>query len=183
MPTLYLNGHDSEARLHNRGLEVTRPNAAKDKDQVDVCNSLQALSEKAATASSLDSLRGCEGMAAGFYFRQLGAYFPDEIPFASRNRRPPRDEANALMSWTYTIVMGEVDAAVRTAGLDACLGCLHGISYGRPSLSLDLLEPLRAPLCDMLTLRLLNHKLLKKEHFEFPELSQTVTWVNNIFWG
>ena len=137
---------------------------------LDACNSLQALALKALDADCADSLRGFEGYGAALYFEQLRRYFPEETPFHGRNRRPPRDPANAILSWTYTIVLGEVDAAVRSAGLDPCLGFFHEISYGRPSLALDLLEPLRAPLCDMLALRLLNHRLLRKdEHFEIRD--------------
>lgn len=136
-------------------------------DQQDACNSLLMTSHRARDAESHDALRGQEGVAGAVYFKRLAAFFPEETPFNGRNRRPPRDAANALMSWTYTIVLGEVDCAVRSAGLDPCLGYLHEISYGRPSLALDLLEPFRAPLCDMLVLRLLNHRLIRAEHFEF----------------
>ncbi len=136
-------------------------------NQQETCNTLLALAEKVETADNLETLRGLEGYASACYFKRLGTFFPEELPFTNRNRRPPKDEANALLSWTYTIVLSEVDGAVHAAGLDPCLGFLHEISYGRPSLSLDLLEPLRAPLCDMLALRLFNHHLLKKEDFEF----------------
>ncbi len=138
-----------------------------DPKHLDACNSLLSLMRQAEAADSVESLRGFEGYAAAVYFDRLTRYFPESAPFSGRNRRPPRDPANALLSWTYTIVLTEIDAAVRTAGLDPCLGFLHEISYGRPSLSLDLLEPLRAPLCDMLALRLLNHRLVRaEEHFE-----------------
>jgi CRISPR-associated protein Cas1 len=141
--------------------------ASADAKHLDACNSLQALVGQAEAAETFDSLRGYEGYAAALYFDRLSRYFPEDAPFNGRNRRPPKDAANALLSWTYTIVLSEIDAAVRTAGLDPCLGFLHEISYGRPSLSLDLLEPLRAPLCDMLVLRLLNHRLMRaEEHFE-----------------
>ena len=103
-------------------------------------------------------------MAAVKYFQRLSAFFPAEIPFTQRTRRPPKDAANALLSWTYTIVRSEVDVALRTQGLDPALGWLHELSSGRPALSLDLLEPLRAPVCDLLTLNLLNHKTLQAEH-------------------
>ena len=140
---------------------------SEDPAQVDACNSLQALTNRAGQSATLDSLRGLEGLAAAIYFRHLGTFFPAELPFASRSRRPPRDEANALLSFTYTVVLAEVDGAVRAAGLDPCLGFLHEIAYGRPALSLDLLEPLRGPLGDLHVLRLLNHQLLQKGDFEF----------------
>lgn len=134
--------------------------------QQDACNSLLEYARRVTDVETPASVRGIEGIASAVYFRRLAAFFPEELPFVSRNRRPPRDAANAILSWTYAIVMAEIDAAVRCAGLDPCLGFLHEISYGRPSLSLDLLEPLRAPLGDLLALNLLNHKLLRQEHFE-----------------
>lgn len=114
---------------------------------------------------SLDELRGIEGLAAARYFDCLSLYFPKNVPFNGRNRRPPRDAANALLSWTYTIVQSEVDAALRLQGLDPCFGWLHELTAGRSSLALDLLEPLRAPVCDLLVLNLLNHAILQPADF------------------
>jgi len=135
--------------------------------QQQVDNELNELADKAESAETVESLRGYEGMAAATYFSRLGCFFPEDIPFKERNRRPPKDPANALMSWTYTVLLGEVEGAVRSHGLDACIGFLHDISYGTPSLALDLMEPFRAPVCDLLVLNILNHKILKKEDFRF----------------
>jgi len=136
------------------------------------CNAMdqmKKLAEKATNATRVDELRGYEGMGAAIYFGQLGNYFPDNIPFSTRNRRPPKDSANALLSWTYAIVQGEIDGAIRSHGLDACIGYLHTVSHGTPSLALDLLEPLRAPCCDMTVLNLLNHNHLNEEDFEYHD--------------
>jgi CRISPR-associated protein Cas1 len=152
---------------HMEALAQRSRDESADPKHLDAGNSLQALAGQAQATDSFDSLRGYEGYGAALYFDRLRRYFPETAPFNGRNRRPPKDAANALLSWTYTIVLTEIDAAVRSAGLDPCLGFLHEISYGRPSLSLDLLEPLRAPLCDMLVLGLLNHRLVRaEEHFE-----------------
>lgn len=140
---------------------------SKSPRQVDITSELQKLVLPATKAGSLDELRGYEGLAAARYFSRLREFFPPEIPFAGRSRRPPKDPANALLSWTYAILLGEVDGCIRTHGLDPCLGFLHAISHGSPSLSLDLLEPLRAPICDLLVLHLLNHKILSRDDFEF----------------
>ena len=128
---------------------------------------LKDLADKAESTETVESLRGYEGMAAATYFSRLGCFFPEDVPFKERNRRPPKDPANALMSWTYTVLLGEVEGAVRAHGLDPCIGFLHDVSYGTPSLALDLMEPLRAPVCDLLVLNMLNHNILKKEDFRF----------------
>lgn len=118
---------------------------------------------------SADSLRGLEGMAAVCYFRRLADFFPESFPFQERSRRPPRNEANCLLSWTYAVVLGEIESCVRAHGLDPGIGFLHTVEHSMPALALDLLEPLRAPLCDMLVLHLLNHRILRKEHFRSSE--------------
>ena len=136
-----------------------------DQEQYYVMEELWTLAERTRSVKTIDQLRGIEGLAASIYFSRLGTYFPDVIPFTERSRRPPRDEANALLSWAYTIVSGEIEAAIRSHGLDPCIGFMHSLSHGTPSLVVDLIEPLRAPLCDMLVLHLLNHKILKKKDF------------------
>ncbi|MFZ2656742.1 MAG: CRISPR-associated endonuclease Cas1 [Victivallales bacterium] len=136
-------------------------------EQIETCDKMKNMADQALLTQSIDELRGYEGMSAALYFSRLGDFFPPEIPFRERSRQPPRDAANALLSWNYTIVLGEMDAAVRSHGLDTCIGFLHSVSHGTPALPLDLMEPLRAPVCDLLTLHLLNHKVLTKDHFEF----------------
>jgi CRISPR-associated protein Cas1 len=118
---------------------------------------------------TVEELRGYEGMAAAIYFAQLGSYFPENVPFTARNRRPPKDAANAILSWTYAIVQGEIDSMIRSHGLDSCIGFLHAVSHGTPALALDLLEPLRAPCCDMTVLNILNHRHLTEEDFEYHD--------------
>ena len=136
-------------------------------EQEAVCEELKEFAGRALDAQTLDSLRGFEGLAAARYFRRLGVFFPQETPFSERSRRPPRDEANSLLSWTYTILLGEVEGAVRTHGLDAAIGCLHQDTLNTPSLALDLLEPLRPAVADLLALGMLNHNVIRKEHFRF----------------
>lgn len=132
----------------------------------DVVAELRQMAARVDPASSIDALRGMEGLASSRYFDALKWFFPDNIPFRERSRRPPKDAANALLSWTYTILLGEVDGCVRAHGLDPCIGVMHEISHGTPSLSLDLLEPLRAPVCDLMVLNMLNHRQLTEDSFE-----------------
>ncbi len=119
------------------------------------------------SAASVETLRGYEGTAAGRYFEALAAYFPAHAPFERRSRRPPHNLANAILSYAYTLLVGEAVAALHASGLDAALGFLHEPEDGRPSLALDLIEPFRAPVGDALALDLLNHNILKpSEHAE-----------------
>lgn len=159
-----------EAKLRNcrRVLQrlAANRNLSDSAEHEAICNELQHLVQRASGAGTADELRGVEGLGAARYFRRVAQFFPKDIPFRERSRRPPRDAANALLSWTYTILLGEVEGAVRAHGLDAALGVLHAESSGSPSLALDLLEPLRPAVADLLVLSLLNHGILKPEHFE-----------------
>lgn len=115
-------------------------------------------------AQNLDSLRGMEGAAAASYFAGLRAVVPPSWNFNDRNRRPPRDPFNAILSLTYTLVTAEVAMALHTAGYDPSIGYYHQLSHARESLACDLLEPIR-PLADRLCLRLVAQQTLTAEHF------------------
>ncbi len=123
------------------------------------------------TLHTVDELRGLEGMAAVAYFAALARFFPVDCPFVARSRRPPKNAANALLSFVYTLLAGVFIAAVRAHGLDVAAGFFHCGHDRSPALALDLMEPCRPVLADRLALDLLNHRRLRvDEHFtEGPE--------------
>ncbi len=125
---------------------------------------LAAQTEKIDRASHLDSLRGLEGAAASTYFAGLRAVVPPSLGFAERNRRPPRDPFNALLSLTYTLAHAETALALHAAGLDPCIGYYHQISHSRESLACDVMEAVR-PLADQLCLHLVAQQVLTADHF------------------
>ncbi len=111
----------------------------------------------AAQALTVDSLRGLEGAAAAAYFSALPAMIKsDTMVFSGRNRRPPEDPVNALLSFLYTLLKNDVQSALEGVGLDPAVGYLHTLRPGRPALALDIMEELRAPLCDRLAIALIN---------------------------
>ena len=114
------------------------------------------------------SLRGLEGSAAACYFDGLKAVVPDSLRFKSRNRRPPRDPFNALLSLTYTLLHGELAIALYGAGFDPYVGFYHRLDFGRESLASDLLEPMR-PLADCFALRLIRRQTLTRDDFSTTE--------------
>ena len=115
---------------------------------------------------TLDGLRGLEGLAAVAYFAVLARFFPADCPFGARSRRPPKNAANALLSFVYTLLAGEFTAAVRAHGLDVAAGFFHRGHDRAPALALDLMEPCRPVLADRLVLDLLNHSRVRPgEHF------------------
>lgn len=123
----------------------------------------------AAVAPDLDTLRGCEGRAGAVYFRCFGELLRGgDFVFSGRNRRPPRDPVNVLLSLGYTLLLGALEREVESAGLDPAVGCFHELVYGRPSLVLDLQEEFRAPVVDLLVLRACNRRLMRPQDFYFP---------------
>lgn len=116
------------------------------------------------SVDALSSLRGLEGAAASAYFSGLKAVVPDSLGFSTRNRRPPKDPFNALLSLTYTLMISELSIALHTAGFDPFIGFYHQPSFGRESLSCDLLEPLRT-MADRHCLWLVREQRLTKDHF------------------
>jgi CRISPR-associated protein Cas1 len=110
-----------------------------------VAAALDALHRAAAQVpgAPVESLRGIEGAAARAYFGALGAVVPPAVAFDGRNRRPPLDPVNALLSLTYTLLYGELGTLVRLAGFDPYVGFFHCVAYGFECLAADLQEPRR----------------------------------------
>ena len=125
---------------------------------------LDALFGRLSAALTLDAQRGLEGLAAAVYFEALGRCVSPELGFTHRNRRPPKDPVNALLSLTYTLLTSEAGAAAHQAGLDPFVGFLHSLDYGRPSLACDLMEPLR-PEADRFVLRLFRERAVTLSDF------------------
>lgn len=93
--------------------------------------------------TGLDSLRGLEGSATAAYFSGFRRLFGPEWNFTDRNRRPPVDPVNVLLSFGYTLLARAASSAVQAAGLDPYAGFLHEVAYNRPALGLDLMEEFR----------------------------------------
>jgi len=124
------------------------------------------------TADNLETLRGLEGSAAKQYFGvfdKLILHQKQDFAFTGRNRRPPLDKVNALLSFLYTLLTYEVSSALETVGLDPQVGFLHADRPGRPSLALDLIEELRPVLADRLALTLINRQQIKGSGFACKE--------------
>lgn len=125
---------------------------------------LDNLIQRVFQQSTVASLRGIEGRAAAVYFTALSIYLPPHLKFAGRNRRPPRDPFNAVLSLGYTLLHGEAVLAAYGAGLDPYIGFFHGLDFGRESLACDLIEPLR-PLVDNWLLGCFRDRTLREEYF------------------
>lgn len=125
-------------------------------------------------AGTVDSLRGVEGEAANTYFSVFQRLLrppadTDAFLFSGRNRRPPRDRVNALLSFLYAMLAHDARSACETVGLDPAVGFLHTDRPGRPGLALDLMEEFRAFLADRLALTLINLGQVKAAGFTLTE--------------
>jgi CRISPR-associated protein Cas1 len=133
-----------------------------------VANTLGAAKDKALKTNDLATLRGIEGDCAASYFSVFSKLIlnqKEDFPFNGRNRRPPKDFVNSMLSFAYTLLTNECAAALETVGLDPYIGFLHTLRPGRASLALDLVEELRPYLCDRLILTLINKMQITKNDF------------------
>jgi CRISPR-associated protein Cas1 len=121
-------------------------------------------------AQDADTLRGLEGDAARVYFAAFALHIVpaqrQHFPFQNRNRRPPLDPTNALLSFLYSLLMNDCRSALEATGLDPQVGCFHALRPGRAALALDLMEEFRPILADRLAITLINRKQLGPKDFE-----------------
>lgn len=155
------------AKLHN-GRELLMRYArnhpeidfSRDKIQMEAC--ISQIEHK----QSVNSVMGVEGAAASVYFEAFGKMLRKELRFEKRQRRPPKDPVNALLSLGYTFIGNEMHSMICAVGFDPYIVFFHGIDYGRPSLALDLIEPFRHAIIDRFTLYLVNNHILSEKDFE-----------------
>lgn len=166
------------AKIANSRFVLQR--ALRDRPKSSHRNNIEAAIDHLATllrrvrnsSMELDSIRGYEGAAAHAYFEVFNHLIlsdSGDFEFKGRNRRPPRDAVNALLSFVYTLLRHDIASALEGVGLDPAVGFLHRDRPGRPALGLDLMEELRAPLADRLVLALINRKQVSPGGFSVDE--------------
>ena len=128
------------------------------------CRDIRYIMADLPDAASIDEVMGLEGAASNVYFACVAGLLPPEVSFPCRSRRPPKDMANAALSYAYSLLLGECTAALFAAGLEPSLGVLHASTDKRPSLSLDLMEEFRPLLVDRMVFGLLRSRRLRPEH-------------------
>ena len=175
--TLEIARNMISAKLVNTRSVLQRANRDHGKQDDDRAKTLSSASDRisrcirtAGEVGNLDSLRGIEGEAATYYFKAFPKLLTSNtFCFNGRNRRPPTDPVNALLSFLYNLLAHDCRSALESCGLDAQCGFLHRDRPGRPSLALDLAEEFRAFFADRATLTLLNRQQLRSSDFEIKE--------------
>lgn len=144
----------------------------KNDELTEASNQLELFLSQIQKTDTLDELRGIEGAAANIYFDvfdNLIVTQKNDFKFDKRNRRPPLDRVNCLLSFLYTLLMHDVRSALESVGLDSCVGFLHRDRPGRAGLALDIMEEFRPFLADRLTLSLINRDQVRKKDFKKME--------------
>ncbi len=142
-----------------------------------VLDDLAGHARRASHAESLDTLLGIEGSAARLYFQHFSGMLRQDVPFSfdTRNRRPPRDPINALLSFAYALLTAEWTATLSTVGFDPYQGFYHQPRYGRPSLSLDLMEEFRPIVADSVVIGAINNSVLDEGDFVVTATAAALT--------
>lgn len=151
-------------RDHNQSINSTLIRSAIDSQKEALVSLGDCISE--------NNLLGVEGIAAKAYFEVFNELIlrnKDDFKFEGRNRRPPLDPVNAMLSFCYTLLAEDIASALETVGLDPCIGFLHQLRPGRKSLALDLLEELRAPIADRFVLSQINLGVVGIKDFQVKE--------------
>ena len=155
----------------NRAIRDHRDKTDTDKLK-SVSRQLEKFIKQLERVNTVDEVRGLEGISAAVYFSIFNDLIVDQkssFHFLERSRRPPLDEVNAMLSFTYTILAHDIRSALETVGLDPAVGFLHRDRPGRPGLALDLMEEFRSVIADRLVLSLINRKQVKPSGFKRAE--------------
>lgn len=135
----------------------------------DELRKMQRLKEKVDGCKTPNEILGMEGMCSNYYFSCFAHMVQCQIPFKGRNRRPPKDPVNVILSLAYTFLTREVCGILEAESFEVYLGFLHGIRYGRKSLALDIVEEFRQPVADRFVIRCFNRRMINEYDFEIEE--------------
>jgi CRISPR-associated protein Cas1 len=153
------------AKIHNQRVMLMRNGEAPDR----VLSLMSGFRDATESARDLTTLLGFEGSAAALYFEQFESMLKQrddwKFDWRGRNRRPPRDPVNALLSLGYSMLAKELTGVCHSVGLDPFLGFMHQPRYGRPALALDLMEEFRPLIADSVAISLINRGELGPEDF------------------
>lgn len=133
---------------------------------------IRTQANEALQTQELSTLRGLEGVAATAYFGVFDHLIlsrKDEFFFHGRNRRPPLDRVNAMLSFAYSLLSHDCASALESVGLDAYVGFLHRDRPGRSSLGLDLMEELHPCMADRFVLTLINNRVMQASDFQVQD--------------
>ena len=151
------------SKIHNQRVLLMRNGHA----DASTIRQLAQLRDSCSEQPSLSALRGVEGAAAALYFEHFSSMLKPDVSFDfnGRNRRPPKDPVNALLSFAYSLLSKELTGIAHVVGLDPFLGFFHSPRYGRPALALDMMEEFRPIIADSTVITLINRAEISPDDF------------------
>ncbi len=162
-------------KIKNSRTLLRRNNPGIESDSLKLLAGLAAGAER---ASSSMSLLGIEGAAAECYFSNFAGMLKEggrDFSFRDRNRRPPKDPVNAVLSYLYGVLVKELFVTLLSVGFDPYLGFYHRPRYGRPALALDMMEEYRSIIADSVAINLFNNEEISKKDFIKTPAGVTLT--------
>ncbi|MEI0486986.1 CRISPR-associated endonuclease Cas1 [Brachyspira intermedia] len=135
---------------------------------------LDSYIDKIKHADNREAILGYEGNCAKLYFKCLNHFLPKEFNFSNRNKRPPKDPFNSLLSFGYTLLFYEIYNILLEKGLNPYIGFLHKLRNNHPALVSDLMEEFRSPIIDSIIIRSLRKQIFTAEDFEFSKKTSGV---------
>lgn len=162
--TLALAQQIVAGKIRNQRVLLQRQKRSGHGELEQALSDLEDYEARAGRTQTHNALLGVEGSATARYFSGYRLLFDPVWKFYDRNRQPPRDPINVLLSFGYTLLTRAAESAARAVGLDPYVGFLHKDAYNRPSLALDLVEEFR-PVIEGLALHVCHHDLIHPEDF------------------
>lgn len=154
----YLRYHQSDEKLANKQIST-----------------MTRLKKRVSSCQSLNSLRGLEGNCARIYFKVLQTIIPKEWNFKTRNRRPPQDPINAMLSLGYTLLFNNIYAFVMLREMIMEYGYVHAHYHKQPALALDMMEPFRSVVVDAVVLKLVKNNIINPIDFKYKDKACLLT--------
>ena len=153
-------------KIRNQQVLMKRYSITKDIDVSEETKYLVNCYEKVKKAKTIEEIMGYEGAAAKYYFSALAKEIDEKFLFHGRNRRPPKDPFNSMISFGYSIIMNELCGVIQSRGLNPYFGFMHQDRENHPTLASDLVEEWRAVIVDSVVMSLVNGHEIFPEHFE-----------------
>ena len=154
-----------EAKINNQIVLAKRYLRTKPKDEEEALFQMQNAKKQVNSAISIEQVIGYEGIASRYYFQILSDIVDKKFQFKGRNRRPPKDPFNAMLSLGYTLLMYELYGEIESHGLNPYAGFLHQDKENHPTLASDMMEEWRAVIVDSVVMSLVQRYEISIEHF------------------
>lgn len=173
--TLQLSKKILNAKVHNQLVILRRYQRERKISEVDKCiRNIGFLQKKIQDTESLEQAEGYEGICARHYFQALAHMMPPEYAFKGRNKQPPKDKFNSLLSFGYTLLRFEIITVLENKGLNVYAGFMHQDKQGHPALASDMMEEWRAVIIDSLVMSLISQNKFTDDDFNYQEETKGV---------